>query len=327
MLTVLLPLLLAVLAVPLTVEAQPGSKVYRIGVLANALDTSDGPLFRAFLEALRALGYAEERNVVIEWRSSEGDDSQLPELVANLVRSKVDVVLATSLRPARAAIEATKTVPIVFVVSADPVGQRLVGNLARPGGNATGLAIFLPQESSEKVLQLLKLLVPRLSLLAVLTNPGNPVQRALMTQALPSAAQRSKVTLLPLTVQSPSEFQTAFDLAIQKRADAIYVLGDVLTFIHRARVVDLAAKSRLPAVYTFRAAAEAGGLISYGPELRDLFRRAATYVDRILKGAKPGDMPVESSAKYDLLINLKTAKTLGLTVPPALIRQADQVIE
>ncbi len=177
MLTVLLPLLLAVLAVPLAVEAQPGSKVYRIGVLANALDTSDGPLFRAFLEALRGLGYAEERNVVIEWRSSEGDDSQLPELAANLVRSKVDVVLATSLRPARAAIEATKTVPIVFVVSADPVGQRLVGNLARPGGNATGLAIYLPQESSEKVLQLLKLLVPRLSLLAVLTNPGNPVQR------------------------------------------------------------------------------------------------------------------------------------------------------
>ncbi len=133
--------------------------------------------------------------------------------------------------------------------------------------------------------------------------------------------------MLPLTVQSPSEFQTAFDLAIGKQADAIYVLGDVLTFIHRARVVDLAAKSRLPAVYTFRAAAEAGGLMTYGPELRDLFRRAATYVDRILKGAKPGDMPVESSAKYDLLINLKTAKTLGLTVPPALIRQADQVIE
>ncbi len=327
MLTLLLSLVLALLAVPLGVEAQTAGKVYRVGVLANALDTADGPLFKAFLETLRGLGYVEERNVVIEWRSSEGDDSQLPDLAASLVRSRVDILFAASLRPARAAVEATKTIPIVFVVNADPVGQRLVSNVTRPGGNVTGQAMYSPQETSDKVLQALQAVIPKLSLLAVLTNPNNAVQRELMAQVLPAAAQRAKVTLLPLPVQSVGDFQTAFDAAAQRRADAVYVLGDVLTFIHRARIVDLAAKSRLPALYAMRGAAEAGGFMSYGPDLRDLFRRAATYVDKILKGAKPGDMPVESSAKYDLLINLRTARALGLTLPPALIRQASQVIE
>ena len=327
MLALLLPLLLAALVMPLAAEAQSSGKTPRIGVLANALDTADSPVFRVFLETLRGLGYVEERNVIIDWRSSEGDDGQLPELAASLVRSKVDIILATSLRPARAVVEATKTVPVVFVVVADPVAQALVSNLNRPGGNVTGQAMYAPQESSERVLQVLKSALPNLSLLAVLSNPGNPAQRELMARAIPGAAQRANVTLLPLTFQSAADFPAAFEVAAQKRAGAIYVLSDVITFTHRALLIDLAARNRLPAIYGLRGAAEAGGFMAYGPDQRELFRRAAIYVDRILKGAKPGEMPVQSSVKYDLLVNLKVAKALGLTLPPTLIRQASQVIE
>jgi putative ABC transport system substrate-binding protein len=323
----LLSALLLLLAVPRLGEAQPTAKVYRIGVLANALDTSDGLTFQAFLGALRGLGYVQGRNMDIEWRSSEGDAEQLPGLAAELVRAKVDIILATALVPAQAAIEATKTVPIVFVVVADPVGLRLVDNLPRPGGNATGLASYAPQESADRVLQLLKEVKPKLSRLGVLTVPSNPAQREIVGKALPSAAQRAGVVLLPLTVRAPSDLPGAFDTARVDRADGLYVLGDVLTFVHRMRILELAARSRLPAMYTSRSAVEAGGLMSYGPNLRELFRRAATYVDKILKGAKAGEMPVEQSTRYELVVNLKTAKELGLNVPPSLVKQAVQVIE
>ena len=323
----LLRLLLLLLAVPAVGEAQPSTKVYRIGVLANALDTSDGPTFQAFVSGLRDLGYVQGRNMDIEWRSSEGNAEQLPGLAMDLVRAKVDIILATAPVPAQAAIEATKTVPIVFVVAADPVGLKLVSSLPRPGGNATGLASYAPQESADRVLQLLKTVTPKLSRLGVLTVTSNQVQRELLAQALPSAAQRSGVTLLPLPVQMASDLASAFETARQDRADGLYVLGDVLTFVHRARVLDLVAKSRLPAMFTNRSAAEAGGLMSYGPNLRELFRRAATYVDKILKGAKAGDMPVEQSTRFELVLNLKTAKELGLTVPPSLVKQAVQVIQ
>src|SRR5262245_16603774 len=214
MLTLLLAVLLAVLT-PIAREAQPAAKPSHRGAVANALDAPDGPPFRGLVDGLRSLG-DQDRNVVIEWRSSEGDDGQLPELAADLVRAKVDVLFATSLRPARAAVQATKTVPIVFVVSADPVALQLVASLARPGGNATGLAVFRPQETSERVLQLLKTAVPTLSLLAVLTNPENRVQREIMAQALPAAAQRAKVTLMPLAVQSPADISAAFDGATRR---------------------------------------------------------------------------------------------------------------
>ena len=316
-----------VLAAPLAAEAQQAGKVYRIGVLANALETADGPLFEVFLDGLRKLGYVEDRNVVIEWRSSEGDFGRLPTLAADLVRAKVDIIVATSLQPARAAAEATKTIPIVFAVAADPVGQRLVGNLARPGGNVTGLATYMPEEISAKVLQVLRETLPGVSRLAILTNPANPVHRDLMSQALPSAAQRLRVTLLPLEVRSLNDLQGGFDAAVRARADAVYVLGDALTFIHRTRIAGLAATKRLPAIYAFRGAVEAGGLMSYGPQLGELFRGAATYVDKILKGAKPGDLPVEQPTKFELVINLKTAKALGLAIPPLLLLRADHVIE
>ena len=319
--------LLGLLAAPLAAEAQPAGKVYRIGVLANALDTADGPLFETFLDALRKLGYVQDRNIIIEWRSSEGDVEQLPALAASLVRAKVNVIVATALQPARAAAEATKAIPIVFVVAADPLRHNLVANLARPGANVTGVATYVAAESSDTVLQLLKEATSNMSRLAVLTNPANPVHRELMSEALPAAAQRSRMTLLPLAVQSAGDLQGAFDAAVRERADALYVLGDVLTFVHRARIVDLATKNRLPAIFTSRGSVAAGGLMSYGPQLRDLFRRAAGHVDRILKGAKPGDMPVEQPVKYDLVINLKTAKALGLTLPPSLLRRADELIQ
>ena len=318
----------ALLAVPLIAEGQqPAGKVHRIGVLANALETSEGPQFEAFLDGLAKLGYVEDQNLIIEWRSSEGDMERLPGLAANLARSKVDLIVATSLQPARAAAAATKTIPIVFVVTADPVGQGLVADLARPGGNITGLATYLPREIGERVLQLLREATIKVSRLAVLVNPSNSVHRDLMSQALPSAAQRAGVALLPLDVQSLGDLQRAFDSAVRERADALYVLGDVFAFVHRARIVALAAKYRLAAIYTSRGAVEAGGLMSYGPQVRDLFRRAATYVDKILKGVRPGDLPVEQPTTFELAINLKTARALGLTIPPSLLRRADQVIQ
>jgi putative ABC transport system substrate-binding protein len=290
----LMRVFLLLLTAPLVAEAQPAGKIYRIGVLANALDTSDGPTVHAFLDTLRGLGYVQGRNMDIEWRSSEGDPDQLPGLAQELVRAKVDIILATALLPAQAAIDATKTVPIVFVVVADPVGQRLVGSLSRPEGNATGLAAYAPQESTERALQLLKAVTPKLSRLAVLTAPTNPAQRELIANALPSAAQRAGVGLLPLPIQSAGDLLGAFATRSGwERADGMYVLGDVLTCIRRARIADLAAKHRLPAMYTSRSAVEAGELMSYGPGFRDRFKRAATYVDTILKGAKAGDMPVE----------------------------------
>ena len=321
-------LVVALLAAPLVAEAQqPSAKVYRVGVLANALETAEGPLFEAFLDGLGKLGYVEDQNIVIEWRSSEGDAERLPVLAAELVRSKVDVIVATSLGPARAAAAATKTVPIVFVVSADPVGHGLVNNLGRPEANVTGLATYVPREISERVIQLLREATIKLSRLAIIMNSANPVHRDLMAQALPSAAQRAGVTLIPLDVQSVTDLQRGFETATRERADAIYVLGDVFTFVHRPRLVALAAKAKLPAIYTGRGAVQAGGLMSYGPQLRDLFRRAATYVDKILKGAKPGELPVEQPTRFELAVNLKTAQALGLTIPPILLFQADEVMK
>jgi len=323
-----LALVLGILAAPLAVDAQsPAAKVYRIGILANALETADGPGFEAFVDGLSKLGYVEDQNVVIEWRSSEGDFERLPALAADLVRSKVDVIVATALGPARAAAAATKTTPVVFVIAADPVAQGLVANTSRPGGNVTGLATYRPGEISERVLHLLREATIKVTRLAILVNPANPVHKELMSQALPSAAQRLGVTLLPLEAQSLSALQGAFDTAVRERADALYVLGDVFTFVHRTRIVALAAKNRLPAIYSSRRAVEAGGLMSYGPQLRDLFRRAASYVDKILKGAKAGDLPVEQPTKFELVINLKTAAALGLTIPPSLRKQADDLIQ
>jgi ABC-type uncharacterized transport system substrate-binding protein len=319
-------LLVATLAAPARAEAQ-SARVYRIGVLANALETADGPNFEAFLAGLGKLGYVGDKNMDIEWRSSEGDLEALPALAADLVRSKVDVIVATSLQPARAAAAATKTIPIVFVVSADPVAHGLVGSVARPGGNATGLATYQPVELTSRVVQLLREVSPGLSRLAVLTNPSNPVHRELMARPLAAAAQKATVTLVPLEIRALHEVPVAFETAVRERAQALYVLGDVLSFIYRMRIVELAARNRLPAIYPSRRAVEVGGLMSYGPDLPDLFRRAATYVDRILKGARPAELGVEQPTKFELAVNLKTARSLGLNIPESLRRRADHVIQ
>jgi len=324
----LLALLLPLAPVPVTpVAAQTAPRVYRVGVLANALETADGPNFEAFLTSLQKLGYVGDRNLDIEWRSSEGDGQRLPALAEDLVRAKVDVIVATSLQPAQAAAAATKTIPIVFVVGADPVAQGLVPSLAKPGGNVTGLATYQPEALSEHVLQVLKELAPGLSRLAVFTNPTNPVHRELLSRALPAAAARVKVTMLPLELRSLGEIAPAFEAAARERAHALYVLADVVTFIYRNRIVELASRNRLPAIYTSRRAVEAGGLMSYGPDVADMFRRAAGYVDRIMKGARPGDLAVEQPKKFDLVINLRTARALGLAIPDSLRKRADQVIQ
>jgi putative ABC transport system substrate-binding protein len=315
------------IAMPPDAGAQPAAKTYRIGVLANALDTADGTSFQAFLGGLRQLGYVENTNFTIEWRSSEGEFERLPGLAAELVRAQVDVILATALQPAQAAAEATKTIPIVFVIGTNPLGQRVVDGLARRGGNVTGLATELPEQVGAKVFQSLREAVPSASRVAVLTNPTNPAHREFMAKALPSAAERAKVVLVPLEFRSAGDVQAAIDAAVAKRVDGLYVLTDVLSFIYRARIVDLVARSRLPAVYGFRAAVEAGGLMSYGPDVRDLFGRAATYVDKILKGARPGDLPVQQPTKFELGLNLKTAKALGIMIPSGLRQRADYVVE
>jgi len=307
-------------------RAQPAAKVYRIGVLANALDTADGPLFGVFLETLGKLGYVQDRTFVIDWRSSEGDTDQLPALAGNLLRSKVDIIFATALRPAQAAVEATKTIPIVFVAVADPVRYGLVSDLAKPGGNATGVATYGSQEGGERALVLLKEAATKVSRVGVLMNPANPVHQELMGKVLPSAASRLNLTLLPLEMKAPGDLPGIFDAAVHDRADSLYVLGDVLTFLYRARIVELAVKNRLPAIFASRRGVEAGGLMSYGPYLPDLFRRAAVYVDKILKGANPGSMAVERPTRQELVINLKAAKTLGLAIPAGLLRRADEVI-
>ena len=295
------------LAAPLVVEAQQAAKIARIGLLGN--DPVGGAhLLEAFRQGLRDLGYVEGRNVVIEYRWAEGKFERLPALAAELVTLKVDVILATTVLTAVAAKQAIKTIPIVFFAAADPIRSGLVTSLARPCGNVTGLSILAP-ELIGKRLELLKQAVPGISRVAVLWEPDGGGERTDKDML-----KRAEVAGQALGVRL-------------QYVEALTVLPSPMFFNERRRLVDLAAKHRLPAGYPWREGADAGGLISYGPSIADLYRRAATYVDKILKGAKPGDLPVEQPTKFELVINLKTAKALGLTIPPSLLRQADQVIE
>ena len=318
--------LLVIILGAVPAAAQQAGKVYRIGVLANAFESSEGPYFDQFLEELKKLGYAEGTNLVIEWRSSEGDFDRLPILAAELVRSKVDVIVALSAQPAHAAADTTQTIPIVFLVVANPVREKLVGSLAKPGGNVTGLATYALDELTTKRLALLKEAVPKATRLAVLANPANPAHRQLLRNEIPAAATPLRLTLLPLEVRTPVDFEGAFEAAARDRADALYVLGDRLAFVHGAQVAELAAQRRLPTMFTLKSGVEAGGLMSYGPRLGDLFRRSASYVDRILKGAKPSELPVAQPPKFELVVNLKTARVLGLPIPDSLVKRADEVI-
>jgi ABC-type uncharacterized transport system substrate-binding protein len=316
------------LAAPLAVGAQQAAKVPRIGFLA--LNPAANPHLReAFRQGLRDLGYVEGRSLVIEYRDAEGKPERLPVLAAELVALKVDVIVTGGGTPtALAAKQATRTLPIVFASVADPVRSGLVTSLARPGGNVTGSSNFAP-ELVGKCLDQLKQAVPGVSRVAVLWEPGAGGERTDrdMLKGAEVAARALEVRLQIVEARRPADIDRAFSDMTRARAGALTALGSAMFNSERRRLVDLAAKNRLPAVYPLREFVDAGGLMSYGPNLADLFRRAATYVDRILKGAKPGDLPVELPTKFELVINLKTAKALGLTIPPSLLQRADQVID
>jgi len=313
-------------AAPLVTAAQPTAKTYRIGFLVTATSTETGHLFKALSEGLRELGYVEGRNVVFEPRFAEGRQERLPALAAELVRLKADI-LVTGSNPVIAAVkQATATIPVVMAVSRDPVGAKFIASLARPGGNITGLANDTAPEIIGKNLALLKEAVPRISRVTYLWNPVPPGAET-SKNALESAARNLGVAFQSVEVRGHADLESAFAAMVRERANGIVVAQDPVTFGSRTHVALLAARSRLPAVYGVREFAEAGGLMSYGPNIADQFRRAAIYVDKILKGAKPGDLPIEQPTKFELVINLKTAKALGLTIPPSLVQRADQVIE
>ena len=319
---------LGLLGVPSAVQAQPGTGP-RIGYLAADLTGKAGAHLRdAFLQGLHDLGYIEGRNLVIEYRDADGRFERFPSLAAELVALKVDVIIAPVTPAARAAKQATATIPIVFAASSNPIGNGLVTALARPGGNATGLTFFTP-ELVGKSLELLKQAVPGLLRVGALWTPGEfgtDAERDLLKGA-EVAAQALGVQIQFVEARQPSDLDRAFSEMIKARAGALTVLPGTMFLVQRSRIADLAAKSRLPAVFPYREGVDAGGLMSYGPNVPDLYRRAASYVDKILKGAKPADLPVEQPTKFELVINLKTAKALGLTIPPSLLRRADKVIE
>jgi len=316
----------ALLAAPLAAEAQQAAKIARIGYLAGNLAATPR-LEEALRQGLRDLGYVEGRNVVIEIRDAEGKPERLPALAAELVALKVDVIVAPNTPQALAAKQATRTLPIVFSFVADPVASGLVTSLARPGGNVTGLSSLTP-ELVGKRLELLTQAVPGVSRVAVLWQPGFQGERTErdMLKAADVAAQALGVRLQFVEAQGPADIDRAFSDMTMARAGALTVLGSTMLISERRRLADLAAKNRLPAAYARREYVDAGGLMSYGTNIADLFRRTATYVDKILKGAKPADLPVEQPTTFELVINLKTAKALGITIPQSLLARADEVI-
>ena len=306
------------------VEAQQPAKIPRIGILGGASASANARRMEGFHQGLRELGYVEGKNIVIEQRWAEGKLDRLRALAAELARLKVDIIVSAGPTVTRVAKEATVTIPIVMGFDDDPVGSGFVASLARPGGNITGLSALSP-ELSGKQLELLKEIIPKLSRVAVIgssTHPGT-VQSI---KEMELAAAAFKVQLQNIDVLDPKDLETAFGAASKGNADAVLVLTSVVTNSHRKQIVELAAKNRLPAIYYTAEWVEAGGLMTYGASFTDLFRRAATYVDKILKGAKPGDLPVEQAKKFEFIINLKAAKQIGLTIPPNVLARADRVI-
>ena len=319
-------LAVGLLASPLAARAQQAGNVYRIGVVLGGSPTHTLQAQEAFQKGLRDLGYVEGRNLTIDWRFAEGRLDRTPQLAADLVRHKVDVIFAPGTAAAQAAMKATATIPIVIATAGNPVGDQLVGSLARPGGNVTGLTMFAGPEMGGKYLQLLREAAPTVSRVAVLWSPLTPPERGLLKEA-GSATRALGLEIQPVIAQRPEEIEGAFAAMSRAHANGLIVMPDALYLNFRVRIADLAGKARLPAMYGFRENGEAGGLMSYGASLPDLMRRAAGYVARILRGAKPADLPVEQPTKFELVINVKTAKSLGLTIPPSLLQRADEVIQ
>ena len=312
------------LATPLADAAPAVPKVGYLSV-GSASDPRRVTLLGAFQQGLRDLGYIEGKNILVEVRFADGDYDRIPALAAELVRLKVDIIVAYSTVATQAAQNATRSIPIVMTSVVDPVTTGLVANLGQPGANVTGLSLMAP-ELVGKQLQLLKELVPKVDRVAVLWNPANASGRPQLREA-EAAARKLGLSLQPLEVRGPDDIDRAFAAMTRERARAVLVLVDGVLVDNRSRIASLAEKARLPAVYGLREHAEAGGLMVYGASPADLNRRAAIFVDKILKGAKPADLPVEQPTKFELVINLKTAKALGLTIPPALLARADEIIQ
>jgi ABC-type uncharacterized transport system substrate-binding protein len=317
-------LTLSMLIAPFTVKAQPRSAVPRIGILTPAAEAST-PVWEAFRQGLRDLGYVEGKNISLEYRFAAGKPERLSALVAELVRDQVDIIVTTGGAAAQAARDATKIIPIVMATGGDPIRSGLVASLAQPGGNLTGLSLMVT-ELGGKRLELLKEVLPNVSRVAVLWNAGNPASPDEL-RAIEAAARVLGLQLHARAVRSLDELDSTFAAMTREGAEALITLADAVLWNHRTRVVALAAQYRLPAVFDAREFADAGGLMTYGPHVPDNYRRAAVYVDKILKGTKPADLPVEQPVKFELVINLKTAQALGVTIPPALLFQADEVLQ
>ena len=317
----------AALATPLGTFAQQSGKVWRVGFLSPRRRPAslDSDYYGAFPRRMRELGYVEGRNLIIEWRFADGEYERLPGMAAELVQLKVDVIMALGPPGAIAAQKATTTIPIVIVVSTDPVGSGLVKSLAQPGGNITGLS-NLAGDLSSKHLEMLLALVPKLSRVAVLVNPGNAAHARILMN-VQAAAQKGGIRVLPVEAQTPQEIERAFSTMAREHAGAVIVVLDPLFIQQVLQIAEQATRHRLPSIFANREYAEVGGLMSYGQNQVDIYRRAAGYVDRILKGAKPSDLPVEQPTTLELFINRKTAKVLGLTIPQSLLISANKVIE
>jgi putative ABC transport system substrate-binding protein len=318
-------LTLSLTCAPLAAEAQQAGRTATIGYLGNSSPTLESNLVQAFREGLRRLGYVEGQNLVIKYVWAEGQQERYAVLARELVRLKPDVILAAGTPGTLAAKQATQSIPIVTAVAGEPVAAGLVSSIAKPGGNVTGLATLAP-ELEGKRLELFKVAVPKLSRVVALLNPANPFTTIAWKAAQP-AAEALGVKLQPVEAQSPNDLDHALATIKAARPDGLIVLPDRLLLAYRESIVQFTTKNRLPGMFPFRDFAQEGGLMAYGPDYTDMFRRAATYVDKILKGAKPADLPIEQPTKFELVINLRTAKALGLTIPQTILLQADQVIE
>ena len=306
-------------------DAQQPAKSPRIGLLSPFSPSDAAPWHQAFRQGLRDLGWVEGKNISIEYRYAEGRSDRLPGLAADLVRLKVDIIVASTGTDGLVAKNATRAIPIVIASAGDPVGGGLVESLARPGGNITGLSQIAP-EMAGKRLELLKEIVPKLSRVAVLWNPEGPIS-TLTWEEIELPARQLGIQLHSLEVRAPGDFARAFENATRARAGALIIMPSPVFLTNLKRIADFAAKNRLPSIFHIREFVDSGGLVAYGADRSDMFRRAATYVDKILKGAKPADLPVEQPTKFELVINMKTAKALGLTIPPLVLIRADKLIE
>jgi putative ABC transport system substrate-binding protein len=322
--TFLCGLTLGVFGAPLAAQAQTG-KLYRVGFLGNTTAALEANLVGPFRQGLRDLGYVEGQNIVIEYRWAEGNYDRLPALIGELIAQKVDVIVTAGTPATLAVKKATSLVPLVMVAVGDPVGTGVVPSLNRPGGNITGLTSISP-EMDGKRLELLREVLPKISRVAVFWNPTSPLQ-VVSERETQAAAQAMGIKVLSLGVQAEEQFNDAFAKILRERSGALLVLADRLFLHHRARIMDFATQNHLPGVHAYVELVEAGGLMSYGPSYADMHKRAAIYVDKILKGRKPADLPVEAPIKFELVINLKAAKQIGVTVPPSVLYRADKVIK